>query len=54
MWAGFTSNYYNNKRLKINTRNYLLLDPTMPEKETKNARWRLIINLNEKGLEELE
>jgi len=39
---------------KINTRNYLLLDPTMPEKETKNARWRLIINLNEKGLEELE
>ena len=39
---------------KINTRNYLLLDPTMPEKETKNARWRLIINLDDKVLGELE
>ena len=39
---------------KLNTRNYLLLDPTMPEKDTKNARWRLIINLDEKVLEELE
>jgi len=39
---------------KLNTRNYLLLDPTMPEKDTKNARWRLIINLNEKVLGELE
>jgi len=39
---------------KINTRNYLLLDPTMPEKDTKNVRWRLIINLDEKMLEELE
>ena len=39
---------------KLNTRNYLLLDPTMPEKDTKNARWRLIINLDEKVLGELE
>ena len=39
---------------KINTRNYLLLDPTMPEKDTKNARWRLIINLDDKMLGELE
>ena len=39
---------------KLDTRNYLLLDPTMPEKDTKNARWRLIINLDEKVLEELE
>lgn len=39
---------------KINTRNYLLLDPTMPEKNTKNARWRLIINLDDKMLGELE
>jgi len=54
MWAGFTSNYYNNKRLKINTRNYLLLDPTMPEKDTKNVRWKLIINLDDKMLGELE
>jgi len=39
---------------KLNTRNYLLLDPTMPEKDTKNARWRLIINLDDKMLGELE
>ncbi|PKP58376.1 hypothetical protein CVT91_08665 [Candidatus Atribacteria bacterium HGW-Atribacteria-1] len=39
---------------KLNTRNYLLFDPTMPEKDTKNARWRLIINLDEKVLGELE
>jgi len=39
---------------KINTRNYLLLDPTMPGKDTKNAKWRLIINLDKKILGELE
>ena len=39
---------------KLNTRNYLLLDPTMPEKDTKNARWRLLINLDDKMLGELE
>jgi len=39
---------------KLNTRNYLLLDPTMPGKDTKNARWRLIINLDDKILGELE
>ena len=39
---------------KLNIRNYLLLDPTMPEKGPKSAKWRLIINLNEKVLEELE
>jgi len=39
---------------KLNTRNYLLLDPTMPKKSTKNARWRLIINLDDKMLGELE
>jgi len=38
----------------INTRNYLLLDPTMPEEGPKSAKWRLIINLNEKILGELE
>jgi len=41
-------------RPKINIRNYLLLDPTMPEKDTKNARWRLIINLDDKMLGELK
>lgn len=34
----------------IKVRNYLLLDPTMPHKGTKDARWRLIINLDEKML----
>jgi len=29
---------------QINTRNYLLLDPTLPKITTKNAKWRLIIN----------
>ncbi|MEA1912422.1 MAG: type IV toxin-antitoxin system AbiEi family antitoxin domain-containing protein [candidate division WOR-3 bacterium] len=36
------------------TRNYLLLDPTMPQKGLKNAKWRLVINLNEKILGKLE
>jgi len=39
---------------KVETRNYLYLDPTMPKKGTKNARWRLIVNLDESILGELE
>ena len=39
---------------KTNTRNYLLLDPTMPKKGPKSSKWRLIINLDEKTLGELE
>jgi len=39
---------------KLDTRNYLLLDPTMPDKGLKSAKWRLIINLDEKVLGELE
>lgn len=39
---------------KIDTRNYLFLDPTMPHKGSKNGKWRLIINLDEKVLGELE
>lgn len=38
----------------INTRNYLYLDPTMPKSGVKNPKWRLIINLDEKILGELE
>jgi len=38
----------------IDTRNYLYLDPTMPKKGPKNSRWRLVINLDEKVLGELE
>lgn len=39
---------------KINTRNYLLLDPTMSRTGKNNARWRLVMNLNEKILGESE
>lgn len=33
---------------EVKTRNYLYLDPTMPEKGFKNSGWRLIVNLDEK------
>jgi len=36
-----------------NVRNYLLLDPTMPSEQKKNAKWRLIINLDEKIIGDL-
>lgn len=39
---------------EIKTRNYLLLDPTMPHKGPKNAKWRLIINLDDKIMGVLE
>lgn len=39
---------------KIETRNYLYLDPTMPKRGFKNSKWRLIINLGEKVPEALE
>jgi len=39
---------------KLNIRNYLLLNSTMPGKGPKSAKWRLIINLDEKVLGELE
>ena len=39
---------------KLTIRNYLLLDPTMPDKGLKSAKWRLIINLDDKILRELE
>ena len=39
---------------KIKTRNYLLLDPTMSHKGQKNAKWRLIMNLDEKLMGDLE
>jgi len=44
----------NIKLPKIEVRNYLLLDPTMPQTGEKNAKWRLIINLDEKlpGMQE--
>jgi len=39
---------------KLNTRNYLLIDPTVLKKGPKSAKWRLIVNLDEKILGELE
>jgi len=39
---------------EIDTRNYLYLDPTMPKKGGRNAKWRLIINLDERSLGVLE
>ena len=39
---------------RIDTRSYLFLDPTMPHKGSKSAKWRLIVNLDEKVLGELE
>jgi len=38
----------------IKSRNYLYLDPTMPKQGRKNARWRLIVNLDEKAVGEIE
>jgi len=32
---------------KIDTRSYLHLDPSMPHRGPKNARWRLIVNIDE-------
>lgn len=34
----------------VDARNYLKLDPTMPEKGDKSARWRLILNIDEDEL----
>jgi len=31
---------------QVKTRNYLLLDPTIPKKGSKNAKWKLVINLD--------
>jgi len=37
---------------KIEARNYLYLDPTMPKKGDKSAKWRLVVNVE--GLDSLE
>ncbi len=34
----------------VDSRNYLLLDPTMPDKGDKDSKWRLTINLDDKVL----
>jgi len=39
---------------KVVTRNYLYFDPTMPHKGKKDAKWKLIINLDKKDIGELE
>ncbi|RKY89343.1 hypothetical protein DRQ09_01530 [candidate division KSB1 bacterium] len=39
---------------EVKTRNYLFLDHSMPHKGKRNAKWRLIVNLDEKILGKLE
>jgi predicted transcriptional regulator of viral defense system len=39
---------------ELKVRNYLLLDTSMPKSGSKSAKWRLIINLDDKVLGELE
>jgi len=39
---------------RIKTRSYLYLDPAMPHRGSTISKWRLIINLNDKILENLE
>ena len=53
---GYITDYY---KIKINiphvnTRNYLLLDPTLPPKGKNNAKWRVIVNIDEKDIGNLE
>jgi len=40
----------NLKLPRVDTRNYLLLDPTMPKNGKRNAKWRLIINISSSEL----
>lgn len=53
---GFLSDHYNLEiilpEINKSTRNYLLLDPSMPEDGEKDSKWRLIVNLKEYDLEE--
>lgn len=39
---------------RVETRNYLYLDPTMQKKGGKNAKWHLIVNVDKKILGSLE
>ncbi len=54
---GFLSEYYDLDievpPLDKGIRNYLFLDPIMPDSGEKNSRWRLTINLREEDLEEV-
>ncbi|MFW6305096.1 MAG: hypothetical protein ACOC1V_04905 [Candidatus Saliniplasma sp.] len=36
--------------LTVDTRNYLKLDPTMPDKGDRSLKWRLIVNIDENEL----
>ena len=55
---GFLSDYYGLDiklpNISKNTRNYLRLDPTMPEEGEKDSKWRLIVNMKEYDLESVE
>ncbi len=55
---GFLSDYYELDievpHLNKGIRNYLLLDPIMPERGDKSSRWRLTINLGKEEMEEVK
>ncbi len=54
---GFLNDYYGLDievpPLDNSIRNYLILDTVMPEEGHKNSKWRLIINMRERDLEEV-
>ncbi|MFW6305073.1 MAG: type IV toxin-antitoxin system AbiEi family antitoxin domain-containing protein [Candidatus Saliniplasma sp.] len=54
---GFLRDHYDLEievpRLDKSIRNYLLLDPTMPDSGEKNSEWGLTVNLDERELEEV-
>ena len=54
---GFLSDYYDLDidvpQIDKSIRNYLLLDPIMPENGEKNSKWRLTVNLNKEDLEDV-
>lgn len=54
---GFLTEYYGINGIElpeIDTRNYLLLEPGLPAVGEKSSKWKLIINLKERTLENIE
>lgn len=55
---GYLCDYYDIDiklpNINKNTRNYLLLDPTMPNEGKRDSKWRLILNLKDYDLESVE
>ena len=54
---GYLTDYYGIKEIElpeIDTRNYLLLEPGLPAVGKKSSKWKLIINMKENTLENIE